>query len=363
MLDPSLATLRSLLRPAGAGVHLVSTGKAAQEALQRRLYGVEGVEDVLRAHHDALGRLGEARIALLAVPSDVGAGYRRGSNLGPQAIREALLAYPDHADFFARHRVLDVGDVFVVPQLLEDAMLSSAQLEASRRALYGAPDAPWPVSPLSIEERVLDALFASQPDVVPLVLGGDHSVAWPMARALARIHPRLGIVQIDAHTDLLPERLGVRHCFATWAHHANELLGRGGRVVQVGVRASGHDRAHWEREEGVRQLWASELLRDPDAGIEQVIAWVRAAGVEAIYVSNDIDGTDARWADATGTPEPLGLEPEHVERLIERLSEEVRVVGADVVEVAPPLSPTTTTVELAARYVRRSIEAITRSRP
>jgi arginase family enzyme len=196
---------------------------------------------------------------------------------------------------------------------------------------------------------------------VPFVLGGDHSVAWPVVAALHRVRPRLGIVQLDAHTDLLPERLGVRLCFATWTHHANELLGRGGRVVQVGIRASGRDRAHWESTTDVRQMWAADFLADPAAAIETVVSWVRASGVEEIYLSNDIDGTDARWADATGTPEPGGLEPEHVERLIARLGEVVRIGAADVVEVAPPLSSSPTTVEVAVRYVRASIEAISRS--
>ncbi len=356
-----LETLEVLLRPAGAGVHLVSTGRAAQEALQRRLYGVARTEDVLPAHRAAIARLPEARIVVLAIPSDVGAGFRRGSNLGPQAIREALLARSDHAAFAAEHGVVDLGDVLAVPQLLHDDMLSSGQLEASRRAIYGDPNAPWPVSPLSIAERALDAILAIHPRVVPFVLGGDHSVAWPVVAALHRVRPRLGIVQLDAHTDLLPERLGIRLCFATWTHHANELLGRGGRVVQVGIRASGRDRAHWESTADVRQMWAADFLADPAAAIDTIVAWVRASGVEEIYLSNDIDGTDARWADATGTPEPGGLEPEHVERLIARLGEVVRIGAADVVEVAPPLSASPTTVEIAARYVRASIEAISRS--
>ncbi|MBX7197331.1 MAG: arginase family protein [Sandaracinaceae bacterium] len=353
-----MRVLEALLRPAGAGVHLVSTGREAQEALQRRLYGVGHIDEVRAVHRASLARIADARVVLLAVPSDVGAGFRRGSNLGPQAIREALVDAGDHAELFASHGVLDLGDVLAVPQLLSDDMLSAAQIEASRRAIYGDSSVSWPVAPLSIAERVLDAVLAINPRAVPFVLGGDHSVAWPVVAALHRVRPRLGIVQIDAHTDLLAERLGVRMCFATWTYHANELLGRGGRVVQVGIRASGRDRAHWEGTCDVRQLWARDFLADPSAALEQIVAWVRASGVEEIYVSNDIDGTDARWADATGTPEPGGLEPEHVERLFARLAEIVRIGAADVVEVAPPLSATRTTVDLAARYVRATLSAI-----
>jgi agmatinase len=355
--------LGRLLRPAGAGVHLVSTGRAAQEELQRRLYGVPRVEDVAAAHAASLARIGEARVVLLAVPSDVGAGFRRGSNLGPQEIRTALLEERGPSlEALAGGPVVDLGDVLCVPQLLHDEMLSDAQLRASRRALYGDETEALPVSPLSIAERVLDLVLALNPRVVPLVLGGDHSVAWPVAAALHRARPGFGVVQIDAHTDLLPERLGVRYCFATWTHHANALIGRRGRVIQVGIRASGRDRAHWESLEDVRQMWAADLLASPERALDEIVAWVRESGVEEIYFSNDIDGTDARWADATGTPEPGGLEPEHVLALLERLAGVVRIGAADVVEVAPPLSPTRTTVELAARYVRATLAAIGRSR-
>ncbi|GAB4213176.1 MAG: agmatinase [Sandaracinaceae bacterium] len=353
--------LAALLRPAGAGVHLVSTGRAAQEALQRRLYGVSSAVEVQEAHRAALARIASARVVMMAVPSDVGAGFRRGANLGPQAIREALLTAPGGAEALARHGVVDIGDVLSVPQLLHDEMLSDAQLLASRRAIYGDAAATRPVSPLSIAERALALVLTINPRAVPFVLGGDHSVAWPVVAALHRVRPSLGVVQIDAHTDLLPERLGVRYCFATWTHHANALLGRGGRVVQVGIRASSRDRAHWERTEDVRQMWAADFLADPTAAIDTVAGWVRASGVEEIYFSNDIDGTDAQWADATGTPEPGGLAPEHVEALLARLAKVVRIGAADVVEVAPALSPRTTTVELAARYVRATLDAIARS--
>ena len=127
-----------------------------------------------------------------------------------------------------------------------------------------------PVSPLSMAERALDLVFRLNPSVSPIVLGGDHSTAWPVVVALHRARSdRWGIVQPDAHTDLLSERLGVRYCFATWSFHANELLGRGGRLVQVGIRASRHDRAHWETTTGVRQFWAKDC-RDPGA-IDEII--------------------------------------------------------------------------------------------
>jgi agmatinase len=365
-MDP-VDELALLLRPAAGGLYLVSTGRAEQLALQRRLYQADDEADVLRQFRAGLAALADARGVVLAVPSDVGAGFRRGANLGPQAIRQRLVADdPRWPDRCRELGLVDLGDVFVVPQLLHDAMLSEAQLAAARRALY--PDArpelaaTLPVSPLSIAERALDLVFAINPRLAPFVLGGDHSVAWPVVAALARARPTpWGIVQFDAHTDLLAERLGVTYCFATWSFHANELLGRGGRLVQVGIRATRYPRSHWEGELGVRQFWAEECLRDPAAAVDAIVAHVKASGVGAVYVSNDIDGTDERWADATGTPEPGGLEPDFVVELITRLGREVGVLGGDVVEVAPPLlarpDSAERTVGLAARYLRATVAA------
>jgi agmatinase len=166
-------------------------------------------------------------------------------------------------------------------------------------------------------------------------------------------------VQPDAHTDLLPERLGVKMCFATWTFHANELLGRGERVIQVGIRASQRPKEHWESTLGVKQLWAEEILARPEAALDEVVRAARATGLPA-YFSNDIDGTDAAIADACGTPEPNGLTPAWVRELIARLGREVGLVGADVMEVAPQLGKDggRATVELAADYTRDSLDAL-----
>jgi agmatinase len=359
-----LEELATLLKPAGAGLYLVSTGKAEQQALQRSLYRVSSDAEVERAFRQNLERVASAKGVLLGIPSDVGAGFRRGANLGPQAIRTRLLE--DDADWSARldaMGVVDVGDVFVVPQLLHDSMLSDEQLRKTRAALYPGSSAPLPVSPLSIAERAWALLFSLNPTLKPFTLGGDHSTAWPVIRPLhaARAGAPWGIVQSDAHTDLLQERLGVTYCFATWSWHANEVIGRAGRMTQVGIRATARTLEHWETTTGVRQFWAKVIREHPDRALDEVVAHVKATGVKGVLFSNDIDGTDAAWADATGTPEPLGLEPDWVSALIRRLGAEVGLLGGDVMEVAPPLAPTPEslhrTVGLAARYLRETLAA------
>ncbi len=372
-----LSELATILRPAGGGLHLVSTGKAAQVALQRRIYGAQTDAEVDAKWKEALGRVQNARIAILGIPSDVGAGFLRGANLGPQAIRTALLDEdPAFANAMSARGIVDVGDVFVVPQLLHDEMVSESQLAASRRALYPklsvAEAKLLPVSPLSIAERALDRLFEINPNIAPVLLGGDHSTAWPAAVSLARARALRtdaepwAIVQIDAHTDMLEERLGIKYCFATWSFHASRLFDRPDKMVQIGIRASGHARSHWEGNTGVRQFWADEANANPAEVTKAIVEHLRAMGVKKVYFSNDIDGTDEAFADATGTPEPGGLHPDFVTELITTLGEEIGLLGGDVMEVAPSIARTVSggarTVSLAVRYLKATLDAILASR-
>lgn len=361
-----------LLRPAGGGVFLVSTGRAEQLALQRTIYAVDRDEDVHASHHAALSRVAGAKAVLLGIPSDVGAGFRRGANLGPQELRRAFYAhYPEAGAWAESTGLVDVGDIFCVPQLLHDDMLSEAQLRDTRAAVFA--DAPpalreqLPVSPLSMAERVLDRLLAINPALRVFGLGGDHSTAWPIVRALHRRDPDLCILQFDAHTDLLENRLGVKYCFATWSYHANDMIGRGGRLVQVGIRATRHDRGHWENSLDVRQFWADECVRDPKGAQERILDHLERVGCKRLYISNDVDGTDIRWASATGTPEAGGLSPEFVEGLILAAGARFEVIGGDVMEVAPtvaaPEGGLEETLRLGARYLHATYRAALGSAP
>ena len=104
--------LALLLRPAGGGVHAVSTGLAEQRAVQARCYGTSDPGEIQRAFRARLERVAQAKVVILGVPSDVGAGVRRGSNLAPQAIRAAMLEDARVRPWFAAGEVIDIGDVW-----------------------------------------------------------------------------------------------------------------------------------------------------------------------------------------------------------------------------------------------------------
>ncbi len=348
--------IAKLLRPAGQGIYLVSSGKAAQLALGRALYKVANDSEVQAAHEASLTAALAARVVVLGIPSDTGAGFARGANLGPGELRRAYLAkhgtYPEG--------VVDIGDVFVVPQLLSDEMCSQGQLARSREALYGDAQSPLPVSPLSAAEAVLVWLRRVNPAARVFMLGGDHSTAIPVVNAYVAGRAGACIVHVDAHTDLLETRLGVQDCFATWAHQANDMLGRQERLVQVGIRATGRTQEHWEQTLGVKQWWANDCVGG--AWIDDLIAHLKRVQCKQVYFSNDIDGTDAAWASATGTPEPGGLHPDQVATLIERVGREFPVFAADLVEVAPRLGEDAAsrecTMQTAVRYMQFTLGAL-----
>ncbi len=129
--------------------------------------------------------------------------------------------------------------------------------------------------------------------------------------------------------------------------------------MQVGVRASRFPREHWESTLGVRQFWAAECAA-PGA-MDAIFDHLHRVGVKRVYFSNDIDGTSAEYARATGTPEAEGLRPEFVLELIRRLGREFELTGGDLVEVAPALGPTPQDTEqtlvLAALYLRETLAA------
>jgi hypothetical protein len=148
-----LDELALMLRPAAGGIFTVSTGRAEQQALQQRIYEARDPAEVEARWRAALRDVAGARVAVLGVPSDCGAGLARGASFGPQAVRAAVLdREPRFADIARAEKIVDVGDVFTVPHLLHDDMLSAAQIAASRAALYGTSPlgAELPVSPLSI---------------------------------------------------------------------------------------------------------------------------------------------------------------------------------------------------------------------
>ena len=368
-----------LMRPAGSGIPTFSAGKGSAAHFQSMLYKMifpalasKGPEDldpkqVNSCWNETWDWLSEAKVVLLGAPLDTGAGIKRGAAYGPLGVRAELYRLPEFQKWVKSRTVIDLGDVYVNPHLLHDEMLSKAQIELCQNEMYPQAKsdlrANLPVAALSQLKVLLQTLTKEYPDLHIQLIGGDHSAAWPVAEVLAKKYPKtLGIVQSDAHTDLLSSRLGVKYCFGTWSYHANALLKGDGRMVQVGIRQSGRDKAHWETTTGIKQYWAAEINSQPESEvISEIITHLKSKGVRHLYFSNDIDGTDEREAPSTGTPASGGLSSRFLLKLIDELGRNFEVVAGDVMEVAPDLGhseqSSQMTCNLAARYMQACIEA------
>lgn len=336
MTDNALDLLHAFLRPPGRGIWIDSTGGGREIPILRALYGTmpgESCDAFNDAWRSSLEGIRQAKAVVLGIPSDAGAAIVRGCNFGPIGVRRAFLKR------FARYPsgVLDLGDVFCVQHLIDDEMLSAAQIKAIRRAIYPTRNDALPVSPHAIAYEVIKAVYEMNPQVRIVMIGGDHGVTWPVIRALVARHgPEFGVLQIDAHTDTMEHRLGVQHCFSTWAFHTMQLIDPR-NLVQVGLRDALRD-TEGSRTFGQLQVWISEIRGREAEMIARVVEYFRSRGIDRVYVSNDIDGTDESFAPSAGTREPEGLHPDVVGKLIRALRDNNELIGGDIVEVAPPLS-------------------------
>lgn len=384
----------ALMRPPGQGVPTFSAGSGRAFELKQAysaaihvaaasgavVSGATGSKSILPDEKEIQAawkrdfeKLAHSKVAIIGVPLDTGAGIQRGAASGPSGLRAELLKDAEFLKLIRGDAVVDLGDVWVNPHLLHDEMLNAAQIRASQIEMYPTlADSirhALPVSGLSQLEYIASALLRLHPHLKFMVLGGDHSVAYPLSQALIAHHKNaagvseLGIVQPDAHTDLLPSRLGVKYCFGTWSYHANELLGREGKLVQVGIRTSAQNKAHWESSLQVKQFWAHEILAQPfEQTIQEIIGHLKRAGVTKLYFSNDIDGTDIEEASATGTPEAGGPPREFFVTLMRELAIEFEWVGSDLMEFAPVLArgdkSFQATMRTARTYVLESLRAL-----
>jgi guanidinopropionase len=264
-------------------------------------------------------------IALVGVPMDLGVSNRSGARFGPRAVRTIERIGPYHPTLRgvpkSRARAADVGDV---------PFRSRYSLEQSLEDI----------------ERYYLALKAR--GVRPLSVGGDHSITYPILKALGKDAP-LGLVHIDAHCDTM----GAYDC--TKFHHGGpfRLAVLDGvldpdRTIQIGIRGSSNMFWEFSHAAGMTVIYMEDFM---SMGLPAVIDKARAVvGDGPVYISVDVDGFDPVYAPGTGTPEAGGLEAREGLALLRGLRG-LDIAGADVVEVAPQYDPTTNTVQLAAQIL------------
>jgi len=201
-------------------------------------------------------------------------------------------------------------------------------------------DLPMPAALARIEEEVDRLLVA---DSIPFVLGGEHTIALPIARAVLKRYPDAMILHFDAHADLRESYAGATYGHASWAYHVGREFGYD-RLVQLGIRSGLREEFRFARE---RCACFSMDLRLPEAVRAELATY-------PLYLTLDIDVLDPACAPGTGTPEAGGVAYRELFDCLYGLAG-MRVVAMDINEVAPPLDPTGVTSAVAAKLVREMV--------
>lgn len=264
----------------------------------------------------------------VGIPMDIGASNRSGTRFGPRAIRaESGMMRPYNmatgAGPFAKMQVADIGDVAI----------NTFDLKKTVDIITAAYD---------------DIL---KHDVVPLTLGGDHTLTYPVLRSIARKHGPVALIHVDAHADTNDEMFGEKIAHGTPFRRAFEdgLL-INDKVFQIGLRGTGYEPGDfdWGRDQGFTVIQAEECWHK---SLTPLMEDIRAKiGDVPVYLTYDIDSLDPSIAPGTGTMEIGGLTTIQALEIV-RGCKGLNIVGADLVEVAPAYDTTGATAMIAANLL------------
>jgi agmatinase len=284
-------------------------------------------------------------VAIVGAPFDEGVSYRPGARFGPRAIREAdnfFLHPPSRphmylgVDAFAELKIVDYGDAECPPA---DLLASHAEIKA----------------------RVTEILQAG---VIPVVLGGDHSLAYPDITVVAEHFGKgqVGVIQFDAHADTAPNNIDRAAPHGVGMRRVvEEGFIRGEHFIQVGLHGyfPNPEDFDWMRSVGMRWYTAEEIdERGMAAVADELVSTARSEFPDAIFISFDIDVFDGAFAPGTGAPEPGGLTPREVLPALRRVFRELPIIGMELVEVAPAYDPAAITPILAHRCILEALSAL-----
>ena len=284
-----------------------------------------------------------ADVVILGAPYDGGTSHRPGTRFGPMAIRQTDYLGHDgsrphlalRVDALQDVVVVDAGDVECPPT---DAERSLAAIEAAVHTIC-------------------------QVGAVPLILGGDHSIALPDATGVARTHGmgRVSMIHFDAHADTGDIEFGSLYGHGQPMRRLIESGAlRGDRFLQVGLRGywPGPETLAWMAEQRMRSFEMTEIVaRGLDACLTDAFE-IAMDDCDGVFLSVDVDVCDPGHAPGTGTPEPGGLSSRQLLDAVRRICLELPVLGIDVVEVSPPYDHADITAALANRVVLEALSGM-----
>jgi agmatinase len=281
--------------------------------------------------------IGAYDVAIVGAPFDMGTTYRSGARFAPQAVRRISALYDSYSpdlgmDLLEEITVGDIGDIFVIPSNIEK----------------------------TFDQIDLGVSHIIEAGCFPVIVGGDHSIGYPDAKALAKhVDGRMGIVHFDRHIDTAETTMDERMHTTHWSHATKLPNVPPTNLVQIGIGGwignhSGVEVAQRIDTTVITMFDVEELgiRRAMDIALE--IAWKNA---DAVYLSFDIDVVDPGYAPGTGTPEPGGMTPREALQAVRMVARE-GLVGMDLVEIAPPYDHSDITAQLGARVIMDTLATL-----
>lgn len=265
----------------------------------------------------------ESQAVIYGMPMDWTVSYRPGSRFGPQRIREASIGLEEYSPYLDRDldevKYFDAGDI---PLPFGNPQKSIDYIEGFVRQLL-------------------------QDGKIPVGMGGEHLVSWPVMKAVAEKHPDLAIIHMDAHTDLRVSYEGEALSHSTPIRKIAEHIGPK-NVYSFGIRSGMKEEFEWAKENGMH-ISKFEVLEP----LKEVLPTL--AG-RPVYVTIDIDVLDPAHAPGTGTVDCGGITSRELLASIHAIAgSNVNVVGFDLVEVAPIYDPSEQTVNTASKLIREML--------
>jgi agmatinase len=260
-----------------------------------------------------------SRAVIYGMPMDYTVSFRPGSRFGPARIREVSIGLEEYSPYLDK----SLADI----------------------SFFDAGDLPLPFGNAGRSLDIIGEYIAGllKDDKFPLGLGGEHLVSWPVIREMYKKYPNLAIVHFDAHADLREQYEGEPLSHSTPLRKAAELIG-GKNVYQFGIRSGTREEFEYARKN--LNFYPFDVLEP----LKQVLP--QLAG-RPVYFTIDIDVLDPSAAPGTGTAEAGGITSKELLAAIHALAaSDARIVGADIVEVAPVYDPSEQTQIVAAKLVR-----------